>query len=103
MELTVPELRLDPNVSAFQADLNHTLVCKGAGRLPGRWGGGGVGGVWGQEGVRTRGRVSGSAAFLMAPGSHWQFNQKSSMDSEGLRILWLLESRPRSRMTDDKR
>lgn len=54
-----------------------------------------------EEGVKTRGRVSGSV-FLMAPGSHWQFNQKSSMDREGLRILWLLESRPRSGMTDDK-
>lgn len=99
----MPELRLDPKVSAFQADLNHTLVCKGVGRLLGGW----EERVWGrcggrrEGGVQTRGRARGSAAFLAAPGSHWQFNQKSSMDREGLRILWLLESRPRSRMTDD--
>ena len=43
MEFLVPELRLDPKVSAFQADLNHTLVCKAAGRLLGRLGGAGVG------------------------------------------------------------
>lgn len=104
MQLIVPELRLDPKISAFQAHLNHRLVCKGEGRILGHCGEGLGGGCEGrrEEGVKTRARVSGSAVFLMAPGSHWQFNQKSSMDREGLRILWLLESRPRSRMTDDK-